>query len=68
MISLSAQEVKERTENNSVVISCLIDPKQVPELKNRMAEIARVHESRIITSDAPQRIEIIVLQDLGSGH
>ncbi len=68
LISLSAKEVKERTENNCVVISGLIDPKQVSELENRMAEIARVHEIRAMTGDAPQLVEIIILKDPGGSH
>jgi hypothetical protein len=67
MISLSAKEVRERTENGTVVISGLIDPKRVSELKSRMAEISMVHEVRTGTGEAsPKPVEIIVLKDPAS--
>ena len=61
LISLSAKEVRERTENDSVIVSGLIDPKLLSELKNKVAEIAVVHEVRTGTGEAsPRPVEIIV--------
>jgi hypothetical protein len=66
LTSLSAGEIRERTENDSVIISCLIDPGSIPELRNRIAGIAEVIEgsTRITTGlTAPQYVEIIILRD-----
>ena len=67
MTALSAREVRERTENDSTVISCLMDPKVIPELKDRLAAIAPGTEgpARSIESGdaAPQRVEISVIKD-----
>ena len=65
MMSLSAEEIRERTENTSVIISCSIDPQFIPELKNKIAEVALVDESRtrIVTGlDTPQVIEIVIVK------
>jgi len=65
--ALSAREVHERTENDSTVISCLMDPKAIPELKDRIAAIAPGTEGpgRSIGSGdaAPQRVEVVVIKD-----
>jgi hypothetical protein len=67
MTALSARDVRERTENDSTVISCLMDPKVIPELKDRIAAIAPGTEgpARSIGSGdaAPQRVEVVVIKD-----
>ncbi len=66
MTILAAQEIRERTENDSMIISCLIDPGSVPELKNRIAVIAPVMESRTKLTQGqsvPQFIEVRILKD-----
>lgn len=66
MTSLRAAEIRERTQNTSVIISCSINPGSILELKNRMADVALLDESRtrIITGQtAPQFIEVVILKD-----
>lgn len=66
MTSLAAGEIRERTEDDSVIITCLIDPKSIRELKNKIAEIAPVIESRtriMAGQTVPQFTEIIILKD-----
>ena len=64
MMSLSGKEVRERTGNGSIIISGLIDPKRVSELKSRVAGIAMVDEVRTGSGEGPLRpVEVIVLKD-----
>ncbi len=67
LIALSAKDVRERAENSSIIVSGLIDPKRVSELKDRMAEIAFIQEVRKGTGESePGPVEIIVLKDPAS--
>lgn len=67
LISLSAKDVRERAENSSIIISGLIDPKLLPELKDRIAEIALVHEVRKGTGESQSEpVEIVVRKDPAS--
>jgi hypothetical protein len=64
LLALSAKEIRERAENNSIIISGVIDPIRVSELKDKMAEVAEVHEVRKGTGRSQTGpVEIIVLKD-----
>lgn len=67
LISLCAKEVRERTENGSVIVSGLIDPQQVSELENKIAGIAMVNEVRTGTGETlPKPVEIIISREPSS--